>query len=541
VTNPSHRVAFPATVLLGTAAVALGFWGFREAAPSLSAGDALYHAIQLLALSYNGPEQPPWQLELGRYLGALTLALAVIAVLAAFARERADRLWVRLTARGHHVVVGLGARGLTVAGRLDADGNRVVAIDSDPAVESRVSARARDLPVIVGDARSPRTYRDAAASRAEHVFISLGDDSSNLQALEACLEAVADPGPVLHVAVDGQLLWRELHRSALTWGGPGGGIEFISLPDRVAARLVEDAAEDLVSGRIIVWGAGPKAVRTAAHAIRWVLLNGDRPKLVLAGPHGEALETELQRTEPWIAASAGTELIAEPSDPDPGVAFVVGVPHADALAGASALAKGLSRAAILAEVPTAESILALRRSGFPVDRVRLMDAEAQVLGSTLFEHSARELIARARHAYYVRQDLERGVTPDENPSLRPWEELPDSLRESNRLFADSVGERLADLGADLEPLAGPVRPPKISAVLVDDLARVEHDRWMNDLVSKGWRHHDGDKDPERKLHPLLVEWAQLDESEREKDRDAIRALPELLARIGYELKINERE
>jgi len=539
--NPRRRVAFPATVLFGATTIALGFWGFREAETGFGFGDALYGAMQLLALNYEGPVQPPWQLELARYLGALTLALAVIAILAAFARDRADRLRARLMTRGHHVVVGLGRRGMTVVSRLDADGARAIAVDVDRDSAGAVSARAEGVALIVGDAREARTYRDAAAPRAKHVLISLGDDSLNLEALEACLAAIPDRGPTLHVAIDSHLLWRELHRSALTWGGGGGTIEFISLPDRVAARLVEEAGGDLGSGRIVVWGAGPEAVRTAAHAVRWVLLNGDEPRLVLAGPHAEALEAELARTEPWIAAAAGTELVAEPEGSEPGAAFVVGVPHADALAGASALAKRLDSAAIVAAVPRVESISALRRSGFPVDRVELVDAEAQVLGPALFEGSARELIARARHADYVRQERRKGLTPDQNPSIRPWEELPDSLRESNRHFADSVGNRLADLGAELEPLTGPARLRGMDAALIDELARVEHDRWTDDLIANGWRHHDSDKDPERKLHPLLVPWEQLDEAERDKDRDSIRGIPEFLARIGYELRVGRRE
>lgn len=536
--SPRRPVAFPATILFGAITIGLGFAGHRALDPGLGFADALYESMQLLTLEYNGPREPPWQLEVARYLGALTLALAVIAILAAFARDRADRLRTRLLTRGHHVVVGLGTRGVSATGRLAAAGRRVVAVDVDRHSPGALAARAEGVPVIVGDAREARTYRDAAAPRARHVLISLGEDSLNLQALESCLAAIPDRGPVLHVAIDGHLLWRELHRSALTWDGQGATVEFISLPDRVASRLVEEAAPDLANGRIIVWGDGPAAVRTAVHAVRWVLLSGDRPRLELAGPHGPKLESELARTEPWLARAAAIRCVAEPEGVDPGAAFVVGVSHADALAGASALARRLDRAAIIAEVPWIESVAALRRSGYPVDRVRFVDAEAQVLGPALFERSARELIARARHAEYVDRERRKGVTPDQNPSMRPWEELSDSLRESNRRFADSVGRRLADLDAELEPLAGPVEPPRLDPALIEELARVEHDRWVEDLTADGWRHHDGDKDPERKLHPLLVGWDQLDEAERDKDRDSIRGIPEFLARIGYELHVD---
>lgn len=535
--NPGRRIVLPATILLGAAAAILGYVGYREAQPDLSLGDTAYKAIGLLVLEYSGPARPPWPLEIARFLGALALGLALLSVLVALARERADRIRIRLFARGHHVVVGLADRGLSLASGLQRGGAQVVVIESDESARAKAGGKGSRLPVIVGDVRDGDSYVDAAAGRANHIFIAPGDDSTNLQALEACLSTIGEPGPTIHVSIDGQLLWRELHRSAITWSGEGGTIEFISLPDRVAARMVEEAAESL-SSRIVIWGAGPKATRTAAHAIRWVLLNGDPPSLTLAGPRCEELAAELEESEPWIAANVPIELAAQAAGGDTTTAFVVGLPYADALAGASILADGLAQATIFAEVQTADGLAALSRSGLPTQRIRFVDAEAKVLGSELFEGAARELIARAKHADYVAQDVQRGVSAAENPSIRPWEDLPEALRESNRAFAQSVGARLDDIGAELEPLTGPapVAEDMLSPDLIEELARIEHERWVTDLERDGWRYRKGDKDPAKKLHPLLVSWDELEEQDREKDRDAIRLLPEAFARVGYELR-----
>ena len=78
----------------------------------------------------------------------------------------------------------------------------------------------------------------------------------------------------------------------------------------------------------------------------------------------------------------------------------------------------------------------------------------------------------------------------------------------------------------------PVGPERM-----ETLARQEHDRWMNDLIRDGWTYSAGVKDPTRKTHPLLVTWEELDEPEREKDRDSIRAIPRMLARVGYALDV----
>ncbi|MBU2604025.1 MAG: hypothetical protein KKA32_17985 [Actinobacteria bacterium] len=65
---------------------------------------------------------------------------------------------------------------------------------------------------------------------------------------------------------------------------------------------------------------------------------------------------------------------------------------------------------------------------------------------------------------------------------------------------------------------------------------------MAERLRKGWR-WDPVKDPVKKLNPTLVPWGGsepaspsspdgLPENERKKDRDAVRAIPELLSETG---------
>jgi hypothetical protein len=69
---------------------------------------------------------------------------------------------------------------------------------------------------------------------------------------------------------------------------------------------------------------------------------------------------------------------------------------------------------------------------------------------------------------------------------------------------------------------------------VEKLAKAEHRRWMNERTAKGWR-HGAMRDNERKLHPDLVEWEYLSEDSRDKDRSAVRAIPEHLAAAGLQI------
>jgi hypothetical protein len=74
------------------------------------------------------------------------------------------------------------------------------------------------------------------------------------------------------------------------------------------------------------------------------------------------------------------------------------------------------------------------------------------------------------------------------------------------------------------------------------LAKSEHDLWMESLVRRGWRiGHRLDEnnrkisDPDRKLHPDLKPWEDLDEGTQDYDRSIIRRLPYVFAKADEQL------
>ena len=53
---------------------------------------------------------------------------------------------------------------------------------------------------------------------------------------------------------------------------------------------------------------------------------------------------------------------------------------------------------------------------------------------------------------------------------------------------------------------------------------------MDERRADGWTL--GARDDKARTHPSLVPWDELPESEKEKDRDVVRAIPDLLAAAG---------
>jgi hypothetical protein len=151
-----------------------------------------------------------------------------------------------------------------------------------------------------------------------------------------------------------------------------------------------------------------------------------------------------------------------------------------------------------------------------------------VLGGT------HETLARAMHEEYVRQQARLGRSSASNPSMVPWQELPDDLKESNRRQADHIGVKLRAVGCAIAPLTDWQEPLfQFSGEEVERLARMEHERWVKERRAPGWKL--GTKDLEKKTTPHLVPWEDLTEDVREIDRDFVRALPGILARAGFRI------
>ena len=146
-----------------------------------------------------------------------------------------------------------------------------------------------------------------------------------------------------------------------------------------------------------------------------------------------------------------------------------------------------------------------------------------------------EPLARAVHERYCAAGVARGDTVATHPHLRPWEELSEDARDSNRAQVADIPQKLRHLGFKLSSLHG-LDPKSVSipATQLEALAIREHDRWARERQREGWTYGPV-RDNARKHHPLLVPWEALNETEREKDREAVRNALRLVAEGGFRL------
>ena len=156
-----------------------------------------------------------------------------------------------------------------------------------------------------------------------------------------------------------------------------------------------------------------------------------------------------------------------------------------------------------------------------------------------FSDELIEIMAHAAHeAFYeglTAQGFHFGPENDSDlkthPALVDYDKLPEELKEASRANVRDIPRKLRELGYRVEVGGAQAGLSKLSETDLDRLGKIEHQRWMKHRLEGGWSV--GPKtDIVRKIHASLVEWNELSEVEREKDREMVRSIPKILAEAG---------
>jgi hypothetical protein len=160
----------------------------------------------------------------------------------------------------------------------------------------------------------------------------------------------------------------------------------------------------------------------------------------------------------------------------------------------------------------------------------------EIPGSESPDSRLKEVIAQAIHAEYVRNQKAKGETTETNSRLVSWEELPEHVKESNRAQALHIAEKLKAIGCGIIELGNAeLREFEFTREEIEQLARIEHERWVEERLANGWTV--GPKDVDKKTTPwLLVPYEELPDEEQEKDRESVRGIPKFLAKVGLAVR-----
>ncbi len=144
-----------------------------------------------------------------------------------------------------------------------------------------------------------------------------------------------------------------------------------------------------------------------------------------------------------------------------------------------------------------------------------------------------EKLARAIHELYNAKQLER--YPDKPLKYPSFDDLTDSLKYSNLRQAMGITDKLHSMGYIMQPETGEGEAiTKIPKDYVEELAKKEHDDWMQERISTGWILA-GSVDAEKKQSPYLIKYDELSDDIKQLDRDTIENIPVLISHIGMKI------
>lgn len=138
-------------------------------------------------------------------------------------------------------------------------------------------------------------------------------------------------------------------------------------------------------------------------------------------------------------------------------------------------------------------------------------------------------MAKDFHARYVVGSS--GKMPD---NMRPWEKLCDTYQNANIKQAEYAVVILEKCGFVTRRSKRPVIFNRFTKKDIQRMAELEHGRWNIERLRDGWR-PGKIRDDARKIHDCLVSWKDLPEEIKKYDYDAVRAFPEILAKVGLEV------
>jgi voltage-gated potassium channel Kch len=573
----AHRQRTIILPLLAVAVIVLGVVGYTRYhlpnGPHPGFWESLYHTIALFGLNggLSVPPAIPWEFQVARFLAPLLLFYAAVQAIIRISREPFQLATIRALARDHIVIAGLGDVGGRLASAFHDADEYVVVIEADPNHPRLEDFRHRGIRIITGSAVSPRVLAQARLDRARHLVVACGRDALNVDIAAVAESTVRGRDGVLtaFAHLRDLRLWRMLKAEAVAIiNEPEFRLEFFNVFVTAARVMLERhppfdgaAAEPELPHHICfvgLDGVGEELVLSVAGMWRNRASSGQRLPVTLAGPAADedyamllarypelADIVDLRHHRADIASAAfqsGSVLLDEDGRCTVTRVYISLESDAEALAAALGLhgSPDTMQVPIVVAVTDTDAGTAEVLAGEQgrVAAVEPFGVLSEALTPEIVLRGMNEALARSKHNEYLDLRRQQGTFDPREPSNQPWEHLPEVFKASNRRFADRIGRKLQDGGWGIIP--APLIDVDAPAMALGDeeveaLARIEHDGWVADLLRDGWKPTTGPKDPEHKLHPMLVSWEELSEEERDKDRSPVRELPRMLARAGFEL------
>ena len=488
-------------------------------------------------------------------------------------------LWFR---RDHTIICGLNHRSLLIIRDLVRRKQKPVVIEKDEHNTFIESCKLMGVIVIVGEPTDPHLLKSAGATRARYILSFTDSDETNaevaLQTMQFFPRQTTRKVTAIIQILDPRLYLMIRKQAFATDSLSGFRIEFFN-QYAVGSKILIDrnpplcrVEKGMIPFPVIIIGAGKLGenilTRIARNWYEKKLFLDDRPQIYLVDAQAEKILENLNRRfgrmheacdlipvslDVRSAAFQNGIFLEKPALKDGFTAYICF--QDDTL--------GLYTALTLHQCAQERMIKIIVRIEHKPHVARLISEDHKTLegireilpvdmnsltaDSTLIQAGEPEYIARAIHEDYCKNEGYNSQSGMTNRLLVSWDDLgtltlkKDGIdgkhyQESNLNQAHLIRKKLHMIGCDIGPLTDWDAPDsfKLTTEEVETLAAVEHERWMQEKLVDGWRYGPAREDS-KKIHPSIIPYLQLSESEKEKDRNTVRNIPRILSLIDFQV------
>jgi voltage-gated potassium channel Kch len=567
----------------GLLAIIFGYWGFlinsMESGNNYSFWDLLILTLRLfLFQTASIYENPCWQLNFARFLAPALTFTALYTLILVSLSSYVEGFRLR-SSKCHVIICGLGYLGPIFANTLYKNGHKVVVIERDADNPTIEVCRDNGIAVVIGDASNPDFFGKLNPNKAKCIFAVTGDDRLNIEiALNVMRfsdkERAIPLNCYVHV-VDPRLQVLLTPHQVRSKSDSSVRLEFFNIYQIAGYCLFEEICPPFKrpSGtdnippdiHLLIIGLGKMGESFLLYTVKqWREAFGrSGKKITITAVDLDAKAKCKFLTMQYPSLERYCTLIPrqiDVRDPDllqanylcdgPGnngisSTYILIPDESLGLSTAFRFHQFFSQNPEKCDIPIV--LRTLYEEGFAkmfnqfirthplMSKIKAFPLVNCYCCMYMLMRGITGFMARLIHEEYIDQQRREGATIETNPSIVLWRDLSPLKRESNYCQADHIWEKLQAVHCGVEVLTNWDEPLFVfTPEEVEKLAIMEHVRWMKEKTLLGFTL--GDKNDElKKTHTCLVEWDKLPNNEKEKDRNAIRVLPKILAQVDLKI------
>jgi hypothetical protein len=572
---------WPIIGFLWSATIALGYLGLSNYYERIDAQtnkvhywwDTIYSTFQLFTLQKGEVfGSLNWELQLARFLAPSLTIYTTLAAFTAIFREQIQLYHLRFLKK-HIVVCGLGGKGLPLVEGFLEKGRQVVIIEKDINNSNVSLCREKGAFILDGNATDVEILRKARISSADYLVAACGEDGVNAEIAYHARSLVRNRrGNSLSCLI--HIYDSDLCHLLQEWEFGNSDnepfrLEYFNVFESGARSLLEQhkaifqmiSKSEYKEPHLVIIGLGQMGSSLLVNLVRqWQnTQNNKGRKLSITTIDLEAKrKTELLRSRyPEIdvygnllprqmdvksAEFEKADFLCQSKEWNRALAVFICMDNDS---------RSFSTALTLhnhSELNIPIIVRMSRESGLSSLLTGKCNDNYNIHSFSLLERTCRpdlifgcmyETMARAIHNIYIENERNKGNTLKENPSMVPWEELPNDLKESNRAQAQNIWSRLRAIGYDLRlSNAWHPEPYQFNQNETKEMAELEHERFVKERLKQGWKL--GPRDLMKKTNPTLKPFAELPADEQQKDFLFASNTSLIISRAGFEVyRINK--